>query len=97
MVATEGEAEVTVEVLGRGPVPAGQVAIAIPMYGGGAIAMSRARNVRVLRTRLRVRGTDYAIDFTGSSGRTWAGAADEIAKQVGSWLGDNRDRLRARR
>jgi len=85
-------AHITLEVLGRNQVEDGTVGVAVPIYGGGAVATTQAKYQKVVTVRLSVVGRDYKTDIV-QGGRYWRDAAAATTLMVERWLKENYDVL----
>jgi hypothetical protein len=88
VVDSPENAHITLEVLDRNKVQDGTVGIAVPIYGGGAIATTQARYQKVVIVRLSVVGRDYKTDIV-QGGRYWTDAAAATTKMAERWLKEN--------
>lgn len=92
VVDSPENAHITLEVLGRNQVQDGTVGVAVPIYGGGAVAATRAKYQKVVMVRLSVVGRDYKTDIV-QGGRYWTDAAAATTSMVERWLKENYDVL----
>lgn len=92
------QADVVLEVLGRGIASeADGGVIAVPL-GRSVIAQPTYRSANVVRTRLVV--GDYERPIVGAFdgiGDVWSECAEQITKDLDAWIAENRAQLLARR
>ena len=86
-VSTREEAVLRLEILGRG-VTGANGAIATPLFGGGALAVSI--NERSVVARLTV--GSYETYLIGEAG-SWSESADEVVEHLLVWTDANRQRI----
>lgn len=94
-VDTLEQADVAIEVLGREQVEHGAVAVALPIYGGGAMAVASPSRKSFLTVRLTVPGRDYMTGIVGG-GRYFGDAAFEAGRMIERWAKENYDTLEQR-
>jgi hypothetical protein len=92
VVDTLEQADVAIEVLGREQVEHGAVAVALPLYGGSAMAVATPSRKSFLTVRLTVPGRDYTTGIVGG-GKYFGDAAFEAGRMIERWAKDNYDTL----